>query len=347
MAERINVCRFTDDKRDESEKIVQQPADSEGIETRLKTYSEAALSLNTRQAYWADFGRFTMWANENGVDNIPASPETLCRWIDHLVSEKKRITTIRRSVAVIRAAHRLEDRPDPCTKLVKHVLLGVARTIGSPTRQAEPLTLPKLRQVISIIPNDLRGVRNRALVLLGWFAALRRSELVAVRLEDLEHCHEGIILTVRRSKTDQEGRGRRIAIPVVDDSDLNAVAAVNEWIISSDIKTGFLFRSIGKSDAETPTQGNFFEKTKPRALTPRSVALIVQRLAKLAGLPWQKYSGHSLRSGFATTCAAAAVPTIDIQKVTGHKTAAQLAVYVREGNIWTNCPAVQLLGRKA
>jgi len=331
----------------EQQQSIKQDQTSEGLKTRLKKYKDAALAPNTRHAYRHDFNRFRLWCNCRSMDYLPSKPEILVLWIDHLVEKGKSLATIRRSVSVIRAAHNMANLPDPCTKDVKAILAGVAKTIGSATRQAEPLTLPRLRQVISIIPGDLRGVRNRALILLGWFAALRRSELVAVQVEDLEQCPEGLVLTVRRSKTDQEGQGRKIAIPKVADSALDAVSAVSAWIDASQIKTGYLFRAIGRSDRETPDQLAIFGKTKPNPLTPRSVALIVQRLAKLAGLPWKKFSGHSLRSGFATTCAAAAVPTIDIQKVTGHKTAAQLAVYIREGNIWINCPAVQLLGRKA
>lgn len=227
-----------------------------------------------------------------GFNPLPATPDTVSRYVAHLATEGKAVSTIRRHLSSISTAHKTADLPTPTTTaLVKKTLDGIATTHGTAPNAKKAATCNDLVAMLEHVPNTLIGIRDRALLLIGFAGALRRSELVGLNVEDIEVTDEGMILTIRRSKTDQEGQGQRIAIDYGINPATCPVRAYQAWIEASGIDSGAVFRHIDKG-------GHIRER-----LSGYAVAFIVKKYAKEAGLDPDQYAGHSLRSGFATTAA--------------------------------------------
>jgi len=197
------------------------------------------------------------------------------------------------------------------------VLAGIKRTIGTSVTRKAPATAETVRAIISEIPTDLRGLRDRALLLIGFAGALRRSELVALDVADLEESSEGVHVRIRRSKTDQEGVGDFVSIPY--GSRLRPIRALKDWLDAARITEGPLFRPIRKG-------GNVVEVER---LSDRSVANIVKAHAEAVGLDPAVFSGHSLRSGFVTSALQAGADVLRVMDVTRHRQINTLKVYDR------------------
>lgn len=285
----------------------------------VRYYVENALSENTRKAYRNDLQHFLMWGG-----TIPSSPEQVASYLT-AHGEILSIATLQRRLVSITKAHTMQDYIDPVKcDLIKMTMRGIQRVHGKPQAQVSPVMRDDLIAMINHAPDNLKGCRDKSLLVLGFCAALRRSELVAIRFEDIEFNSQGIILTLPRSKTDQTGQGRKIGIPK-GRGRICPVGLVALWLKHSSIDDGPLFRSV--------TKGGVISDA---GLSNRAVADIIKAYAEKAGLNPDKYSGHSLRSGLATSAAQNGISSWKIRQQTGHKSDAMLARYIRDGDIFTD-----------
>lgn len=286
------------------------------VETR--NYLENALSSNTRKAYRADMEHYRAWGG-----SVPASSEVVAAYLTHHAKVLS-VATLQRRLVSVAKAHTMQGYADPTkSDLVKLTFRGIKRIHGKPQMQVSPILKDDLIVMLSHCPDTPKGKRDRALLMLGFCAALRRSELVAVKVEDLEFTSQGIILTLPRSKTDQTGQGRKIGIPK-GRGRICPVMAVNDWFLHAGA-AGYLFRSITKGGA-----------ISEEPLSHKAVPDIVKHYALKAGLNPARYSGHSLRAGLATSAAQNGVSSWKIRAQTGHRSDAMLTRYIRDGSLFEN-----------
>ena len=279
-------------------------------------YLELSIAPSTRRAYRNDLEHFRNW----GAD-VPCSPETVAAYLA-AYAEILSVATLTRRLAAISKAHTMQGLPSPVSsELVRLTMRGIRRKHGKPQSQAAPLLRDDLLLVLNAIPDNLRGCRDKALLLIGFSAALRRSELCRVQFEDLQFSPDGLILTLPRSKTDQDGEGRKIGIPH-GRGKICPVRVLQDWLTRSDIAAGYVFRSIDK--------GAVIETH----LCDRSIANIIKARVGKVGLSPEKFSGHSLRAGLATSAAQHGKSSLKIREITGHKSDAMLAKYIRDGDIF-------------
>jgi len=284
----------------------------------------AALSENSRTAYQSDLKQFIAWG---GI--VPCSPERVARYLAAHAGVHA-VATLGRRLVSIGKAHTSQNLPNPAqSDLVKAVMRGIRRTHGVPQRQAAPAIKEDLLAMVNGL-TGIKGIRDRALLLVGFAGAFRRSELVSLTVEDIQFDKRGLLVHLLRSKTDQEGIGRRIAIPYARGA-VCAVHALQEWLEVSGIATGLIFRGVTR-------HGKIAD-----GLTPQAVALVVKERAQSAGLDPSKYSGHSLRAGLVTSAAQMGVSSWKIRQQTGHKSDAMLHRYIRDANIFVDNAAGAVL----
>lgn len=291
----------------------------------IARYVAAATSDNTRRAYQGDLADFIAFGA-----TIPASPELVAAYVADRAQRHSPATVLRRLIGIGRA-HTALGYDDPTrTELVKTVARGARRLHGRPQRQAAPL----LREDLLVAVSRLSGgaaIRDRALLLLGFATAMRRSELVSLDITDLEFCDDGVTVSLRRSKTDQEGRGRRVAVPWGHTAAC-PVAATRAWLEFLDCREGPLFRAISKGGG-----------VGAERLSAASVSLIVKRAAEAVGLCADRFSSHSLRAGLVTSAVRAGVSLPKIQAQTGHRTIAILSRYIRDAQLFEGNAVSSLL----
>jgi site-specific recombinase XerD len=286
--------------------------------TLARRYAEAEKSEGTRRGYSADWARFTAWAASRGYLALPASPETIAAYVADNAAAGIRPSTITRRVSAIRYAHKLAGFTESPTntELVKATMRGIRRTIGTAPDRKSPATAQVVASMLALCRADtLIGTRDRALLALGFAGAFRRSELVALEVEDLVECADGLRVTIRRSKTDQEGAGQSIAI--LRGVRICPVEAVQTWLARAEISTGLVFRSVLKG-------GHLGGPLPPQRVSHR-----VKHYAKLAGLDPRMFSGHSLRAGFCTSAAEHGASVWKMMDVSRHKSVNTLRGYVR------------------
>ena len=289
-------------------------------EELVRKYLDAALADNTLRAYRADLKHFIAWG---GV--IPSNPEQLAMYIAHHATTLAPATLSRHLIAIARA-HATQGVASPTNSaLVRATLQGVRRSRRGAIRQVAPLQKSQLLQMVRGL-KGLRGLRDTALLLIGFASALRRSELVSLNVEDIRFTGEGTLIRLRRSKTDQEGHGRDIAIPLVRGRYCPS-RTLWTWLQKAEITTGALFRRI-----------NRYDQLQPQRLTAQSVALIIKQRAMSAGFDPSLYSGHSLRAGFVTNAANSGASSSSIRVQTGHKSDAMLQRYIRNSQLFTDNP---------
>jgi site-specific recombinase XerD len=287
-------------------------------------YASAEKSEATRRAYKSDFALFRAWCAMKRVLDLPAAPETVAAFLAAEANRGTKTSTIGRRLAAIRYAHKLAGREPPTnSEAVKATLRGIRRTAGSAPVRKAPATADKVLAMVGKAETDIKGLRDRALLLLGFAGAFRRSELVALDVADLESCDSGLRVIIRKSKTDQEGQGATIAI--APGSIACPVDAVHTWIKAADIFDGPLFRPVTRTG-----------KIAARRLSARAVAEIVKSYARRAGLKAANFSGHSLRSGFLTSAAAQGASVFKMMDVSRHKSIETLRGYVRDAEIFKN-----------
>lgn len=310
-------------------------AELQDLIAREKKIAEAAKAMNTKRAYSSDWNSFVSWCIETGLSHCPAHPDTIRMYVVFLDKIGRAPSTIKRACTSIRLAHTLSDYESPITEAVKQTCQGIYRIRGVEQTKKSALTLDALQRCLKTIFADIIGIRDRALLLTGWTAALRRSELVSIQLDDLNMDTKGIILNIRHSKTDQFGKGRKIGLPYIDENpDMCAPRAIKKWLEVSLIKTGPIFRGLGKSGRNRMIQMSMSDK----GLNAQSVARIVKKYAELAGYNPDDFGGHSLRSGLATTLAAAGVKERKIMNITGHKSLSMLREYIQDGELFRDHP---------
>ena len=277
----------------------------------VRQYVDAALADNTIRAYRGDLKHFFAWGG-----TIPATKRQIAKYLAQHAATLAG-STLARHLAAITRAHRVQGFPSPCeSELVHATLRGIRRAHGRAVRQVAPLLKEHLVAMVRGF-KGMRGMRDRALLLIGFAGALRRGELVGLDVENLRFTESGVLLHLDRSKTDQEAQGREIAIPWVRSKHCPG-HALSEWLKLAEITTGAVFRRV-----------NALDQVLPQRLSAQSVALIVKQRAALIGLDPSRYSGHSLRAGFVTSATAKGASPSSIREQTGHKTEAMMQNYVR------------------
>jgi len=289
---------------------------------------------NTARAYGGDLKRFEGWCADQGVQSMPALPQVVAAYAKKLVEDGKRISTVERALAAISTAHRLRGHePSPTTaKAVRVVMKAQRRLVSTLQRQASPVVVEHLQRLVEVLPPTTAGKRDKAIILLGFAGAYRRSELVSLDVEDIDEVPEGIRVLLRRSKTDQEGQGVWVAVPFGVNAQLCPVRALRAWLEAAGVHTGAIFRQVDKHD-----------RAREQRLSAQSVALVVKRAAKSAGYDPSRYSGHSLRSGLATAAATAGHSERVIMKQTRHRSVTQVRKYIRDGEAFTENALLWLL----
>jgi integrase len=276
----------------------------------------------TRKAYRSDFRIFVTYCRARGVDAMPAAPETVMAFLSAEALGGAKAATLGRRVAAIRYAHRAAGLEPPTNnEKVKAVMRGIRRTVGAKKEQKAPATAKRLRAMLDHCPDTLRGRRDRALLALGFAGAFRRSELVALTVADLVEVPAGLIVTIRRSKTDQEGQGQEIAIP--RGTSLRPIEAVRAWLAAAGITEGPIFRPIRKNGTVAAV-----------ALAADSVPDLVKEYAAAAGLDARIFSAHSLRAGFLTSGAESGAGIFKLMEVSRHKSVDTLRGYVRRTDLF-------------
>lgn len=289
-----------------------------GLPDSVRTYLSAAIADNTRKAYRSDLADYYQWGGA-----VPGTPEMVAQYLSFRAQTLSPVTLTRRAVAVSRA-HTSCGLSDPAkTDLVRTVLRGIRRKNGQPQRQVQPLLRADLLAITQTLTSTTKGLRDRALLLLGFSAALRRSELVALDCADIEFVNDGLIVHQRRSKTDQDGVGRKIGVPYGRTSAC-PVRALKAWLEHAHIESGPIFRNIRKGGAI----GN--------RLSDHAVARIVKTHAQAVGLNADQFSGHSLRAGLITSAAQAGISTNKIMATSGHRSIQMVNRYIRDANLFTN-----------
>jgi integrase len=299
--------------------------------TRAGEYLRAAQAENTRRAYRADWRDFTAFCRAAASEPLPASPETVVLYLSSL-AETARTATLARRLAAISQAHRAAGHETPTGHLaVRKVMSGIRRRKGTAPARKRPLVTTDVRALLAALGRRPIDVRDRALVLVGFAGAFRRSELVALDVEDVEFNSDGVVAVVRRSKTDPEGQGRRVGIPYGSAPATCPVRALKAWCDLLGCTEGPLFRAVHRNGTIAAAR-----------LTGQSVALIVKRLAAAAGMDPAQVAGHSLRAGLATAAAAAGVSERAIMHQTGHRSAATLRQYIRHGSLFVENAAAKV-----
>ena len=285
-------------------------------------YAVAEKSEATRRAYKGDFDAFQAYCDGRGVAALPATPATVAAYLAALAGKGLRPSSIQRATAAIRYAHKLAGHEAPTNaEAVKATLRGIRRTVGTAKDQKTAATSHCLYEMLAACPATLRGKRDRALLVLGFAGAFRRSELVALTVEDITAKDNGYQVTIRRSKTDQTGEGQTIAI--LSGTRMRPVEAVREWLEAAGITTGPIFRPINKAG-----------RVSDKAMTAESAAAVVKEYAEACGHDPAKFGGHSLRAGFLTSAAENGANIFKMMEVSRHKSVDTLRSYVRRADLF-------------
>jgi integrase len=294
-------------------------------------YIQASRSANTRRAYASDWRQFTSWCETHGLTALPAQPTTIVFYLTTMIRTAK-TSTLRRRLSSIAVAHRAAGYPSPTEDLrVKATWAGIRRTHGVAEHAKQAALTEDIRAMIATLPDSLLGLRDACLILLGFSSALRRTELVNLAVDDVADTADGLVVSVKRSKTDQTGEGREIGVPYGSNPTTCPVRAFRAWLAASGIESGPVFRSVSRHG-----------QLGDRALSDRAVALVVKRAVEAAGLDPANYAGHSLRSGMATSAARAGATEADIMRQTGHRSLTVVRRYIRRGTLFEGNASAKL-----
>lgn len=286
----------------------------------VRAYLEAEKASNTRKAYGSDWADFTAWCSTADLQSLPAEPATVARYLAQLADVGRKTSTIQRRVAAIRNFHKIAGfEPPTSTEGVKATMRGIRRTLRSKPVRKKPTTAGLLAKVLEHLPKTLAGIRDRAILLVAFAGALRRSEVVALQLEDIERRPNGILLHLDHSKSDQEGKGA--ALPVPNGRELRPVEALDAWLTAAGITSGPVFREVDRHG-----------RVGTGALSDRSVARIVKRAIAAAGLDEKDFSGHSMRAGFITSSLDRRADPLLVKKQSRHAKLDTLLIYDRRDN---------------
>ena len=287
---------------------------------------------NTIDAYESDWNDFVDWCTYNHVDYFPATPETIVNYINDLADYAK-ANTISRRISAISENYNASGAPiNPClSPLVKNALRGIRRMKGTFQQGKTPILLDDLENILEVMTKleapPLQILRDKAILLIGFMGAFRRSEISALIAEHLQFSNQVLEIFVASSKADQEGQGAIVAIPYIPNSDYCAVTALQKWLDKSQIISGPVFRGFTKTGTLRKT-----------ALSDKSIAEIVKKYVSLIGLDSALYGAHSLRHGFATTAATYGVEERNIMRQTRHHSVNMVRRYINEANMFVDNP---------
>ena len=287
-------------------------------------------SVNTVRAYKSDFEDFTLFCIKNGFKSLPTEPKIVSLYLTYLSSKNVRTSTIKRRLVSIGVIHKMKGHYlDTKHPIIVENFMGIKRLKGISQNGKKPLLINDLKEIIDVINKqeepDLKKLRNKALLLLGFAGGFRRNELVSLNFEDLNFVFEGVKIKIKRSKTDQFGEGFMKGIPHFENYLYCPVKNLKNWLNISKIKRGPIFVRFSKGVNLTNIR-----------LTDQSVALIIKEYLTKAGVDNKNYSGHSLRSGFATSAAEAGAEERSIMAMTGHKSSEMVRRYIKEANLFKN-----------
>lgn len=298
---------------------------NKAVPPEVTGYLQASLSDNSRRAYRADLAHFLGWG---GV--VPATPELVATY-QAAHAGKNGVATLARRLVSIGKAHVTRGYPSPVeSELVRATMRGIRNTHGSAQRQVAPALKDDVLRMVSGL-SGVKGIRDKALLLVGFAGAFRRSELVSLTMADVEQAQQGLVIHLRFSKTDQEGQGRKVAIPFARGA-VCPVLALQQWLDITGITEGPIFRPVNRHGVVADV-----------ALSAQAVALVVKERAKAVGLDPAKFAGHSLRSGLVTSAVQLGVPSWKIRQQTGHTSDAMLARYIRDANLFVDNAAGAVL----
>jgi len=291
--------------------------DLKSIELETLNNLKMSKANNTIRAYKSDFKDFSRFCIKNGLKSFPTEPKTISLYLTYL-SFSSKMSTLKRRIASISVIHRLKgyyiDTKHP---IIIENLMGIRRKMGSYQKSKKPILVNELKEIIQAIDkvnkSEERIVRDKAIILTGFAGGFRRSELVSIDYDDLEFVTEGVKIFIKRSKTDQSGEGMTKALPCFGNKEFCPVTFLKKWLDISKIKKGLIFN-----------------------ISDKSVVLLIKKYISVAGLDSQKYSGHSLRSGFATVSADFGADERSIMNMTGHKTTQMVRRYIKEANLFKN-----------
>lgn len=290
------------------------------LSPEARVFASESLAPATIRAYQAAMADFQAWCRENGENVLPASPEALASHLADLALEGRAVSTISKRIAAVKWLHDAADLASPSdAKAVRAVMAGIRRRVGvAPRSRKAAATVPRLAAMLAQVDRgSTKGKRDAAVLLFGFASALRRSELVALDLADVEETERGLLVTLRRSKADQEGAGHVRAIPFGSDAATCPVRAVRAWIDAAGLEGGRLFRRVGKG-------GHVGDR-----LSAAAVGRLVKAYAARAGLDASDFGGHSLRAGFVTAAAERGASAERIADHTGHASIAMVRTYTR------------------
>jgi site-specific recombinase XerD len=308
--------------------LAEPPADE--LALALK-FARAEKSDASQRAYRSDFQLFRRWCDARHLSPLPATPATLAAFLACEAKRGSRPSSIARRIAGIRHAHLLAGHPPPTqSETVKATLRGIRRTIGTAPKRKAPLTADYVRAMAEAVPDNLIGRRDRALLLIGFAAALRRSELVGLDVSDLSETKSGLQLRICTSKTDQEQRG--VTVAVAPGGSTCPIAALKNWLTTAAIEQGPVFRPVYKGG-----------RVADARLSDRAVAEIIKNYAQRIGLDPTLFSGHSLRSGFLTSAAQRGASIFKMMDVSRHRSMETLSGYVRDSEFFLDHAGTGLL----
>ena len=297
-------------------------------ETLLNLQSSKA--NNTLRAYKSDFSDFGLFCAQNGFQSLPSEPRVVSLYLTHLSTKNAKMSTLKRRLVSIGVIHKLKGHYlDTKHPTIIENIMGIKRRKGSFQEAKKPILINSLKKIINVIDQqkkeEIKILRDRSILLIGFSGGFRRNEIVSLDYDDLDFVPEGLKLSIRRSKTDQFGEGFMKALPYFDSSKYCPVVSLKKLLDLSKIKSGPVFRRFIKGS-----------KLSENRLTDQTVALLIKEYLQLAGINSNNYSGHSLRSGFATSAAEAGVEERNIMAMTGHKSTEMVRRYIKEANLFKN-----------
>jgi len=285
---------------------------------------------NTVRAYKSDFNDFSLFCAQNGFKSLPSEPKIVSLYLTYLSTKEVKISTLKRRLVSIGVIHKLKghylDTKHP--SIIENIM-GIKRRKGSIQKSKKPLLINNLKKIINAIDEqkkeEIKKYRDRTIILIGFSGGFRRNEIVSLDYDDLDFVPEGLKINLRRSKTDQFGEGFTKALPYFDNSQYCPVSSLKNWLEISKINSGPVFRRFVKGS-----------KLSENRLTDQTVALLIKEYLNLTGMDSKNYSGHSLRSGFATSAAETGVEERSIMAMTGHKSTEMVRRYIKESNLFKN-----------
>ena len=291
---------------------------------------QSSKANNTVRAYKSDFKDFGLFCAQNGFKSLPSEPKIVSLYLTYLSTKNAKISTLKRRLVSIGVIHKLKghylDTKHP--SIIENIM-GIKRRKGSIQKAKKPILISDLKKIIDVIDNedneDIKKLRDRSIILIGFSGGFRRNEIVSLDYDDLDFVEEGLKIQIRRSKTDQFGEGLVKALPYFDSPRYCPVVSLKNWIVASKINSGALFKRFTKGS-----------KLSEHRLTNQTVALLIKKYLELVGIDSKNYSGHSLRSGFATSAAEAGAEERSIMAMTGHKTTQMVRRYIKEANLFKN-----------